>query len=837
MNETGLPAFRTTLVARQEEARLIRRRLIGDAGRLVTITGPGGVGKTRLAAAVAVEAASDFPDGVRFVALESATNGHGLVLAIARALRVAHGASDDLLREVQLFLADRRMLLVLDNFERLIPSAGIVEHLLDAAPGLSVLVTSREALNLQDEWRVPLSGLASPQGNRELTGSPAAALFIERVRQLRPDFDPAPEADAIRRICWTLDGLPLGLELAASWANTLSLQEIADELERDLDSLAARTRNVPPRHRQLRTVFEHSWRTLDADQQVAFRALGVMPGSFSAAALPAVGVDREALAALADKSLVQRRADGRFELPGVLRQYAAEALADAGEADARRAQHGAYYLAFLARHAGAPRDGNETGAIDAVDAELHNVLAAWDWGVRSGRLRDWPLAPFALHRFYQFRSRYLEAATLIDETLGHLSTRGDVSAADAPILHSLHVVAAWLALRRGRLASAHHHLDTARELEEALGVAPQRGTEFGTDPWLALGFLALTEGRYDDAETAGVAARAAADGADDGPNAMMALHILGSAAMARGALDQAAACAGAGLQLALDLGQDWFRGYLLQLSAAIAQERGDDRLAAAHFEEMYEIRERYHDREGMALALTGRGELARRRDAPDEAEQHLRRSLALYHDLGDRGGLARTLCGLGRTATARGDLRAAAERFRRALETALDIASEPLAAEVLAAMGDALLAPANPEAATELFAFLETHAASPEPLRAWAAHEREVASTALPSRLAREATRRGRHRSFAEITDAARQAAQRAAGAPTPPASVPGPLTRREMEILELMARGLSNPRIAQELGVSAGTIKWHAAQIFAKLEVPGRTAAAARARELGLLA
>lgn len=428
----NLPAQTTAFVGRSAELAEIGRLLADPACRLLTLVGPGGIGKTRLAIQAAGASGSSYADGICFVPL-AVVGSPGMVapaVAAGLGLVLSEARSSDLPAEsirVQLldYLRGRELLLVLDNFEHLIgrgdgqaDAIDLVAEMMASAPRVRLLATSRERLNVHGEWQFHVHGMAypglahaaagggdrraAPQGPAEEDGTlasySAVQLFVQNARRVDPGFVPT-EAGlvAIAAICRTVDGVPLAIELASTWTRLLSCAEIASEIERSLDFLAASERGLPERHRSLAAVFEHSWRLLDEEERRVFAALAVFRGGFTRdAAARVAGATLATLSSLSDKSLLHRSAAGldpagtRYDLHEVLKQYAAGKLAEMPDAAGEvRAQHAAYYGDLLARLESEFKGPGQLAAVARLQIEEANVRTAWDWLIENnpGELR------------------------------------------------------------------------------------------------------------------------------------------------------------------------------------------------------------------------------------------------------------------------------------------------------------------------------------------------------------------------------------------------------------------------------------------------------------------
>ncbi len=388
---TNLRPRGTSFLGRREELHALEATVARPGRRLVTLTGAGGIGKSRLAMQLVVEQleAAAFEDGVFFVALEDLVDDGAVPHAVAEAVGLTLPAQGSARDVVVGALAPLHALLVLDNLEHLPAAAGFVAELLARAPRLRLLATSRHPLRLEEEWIVPLRGLPSPAddaGDDALYASPAVELFSQRARRVAPAFALTPrEAREVAGIARMTGGSPLALELASGWVGVMPVREIAAEIRRDLDFLTTPTRNVPERHRSLRAVFEHSWRLLDPREQACLRRLSVFRGGFRREGARRVAdADLGILASLMAKSLLIRAPDDRFGRHPLIQRFTEEALArHPEEREHVRARHAAHVLA-LAEEAQQHLDGLDGGRwLERMEAEHANLRAALAWAEAS----------------------------------------------------------------------------------------------------------------------------------------------------------------------------------------------------------------------------------------------------------------------------------------------------------------------------------------------------------------------------------------------------------------------------------------------------------------------
>ena len=442
----GLPLEASVLIGRLTELREIEDRLQGGSIRLLTLLGPGGIGKTRLALRVASDLSGNFADGVFFADLQAARDAASVLVAIARAVGLPDASEGLQLDELVAHLADRHCLVVLDNFEQVTAAAATISRLLDECPELKLLVTSREPLNVRGEHRFPVPPLTLPEAARRMDSADgliayeAIQLFVDRARAIRPDFQLTDEnAAAVAEICLRLDGLPLAIELATAWIGALSPDSLRERLGNRLKLLRGGARDLPERQQTLRATIDWSYELLDPQEQRLFELLSTFAGS-RVEAIESVtnslngrldGVNPlDGLASLVDKSLVRQvdSPDGqpRFVMLETIREYAAERLADVADfrAAVRRA-HAEYFAALLRTH-----DRDLTGPAGAATrvalaAEAENLRVCWNYWVAErdfGRLNG---LVDGLWAFYESQGWYRAAVGLASDLLNVLASTAD----------------------------------------------------------------------------------------------------------------------------------------------------------------------------------------------------------------------------------------------------------------------------------------------------------------------------------------------------------------------------------------------------------------------------
>jgi predicted ATPase/DNA-binding CsgD family transcriptional regulator len=377
-----LPIPPTPFVGRQRELAQVVDLLTAPETRLVSIVGTGGIGKTRLALAAAARWQQRTPIPVHFVALENVPRADGVVPAVAEAIGFQFGGTLDLRQQLIFGLRQRELLLVVDNCEHLLEAAPLFADILAVAPGLRLLATSRERLNLRGETVLALAGLDYPSDDQPAQDGAAVQFFLTAARRLRPDFTPTDEdLRHISLLCRWVEGMPLALELAAGWVDTLSLAQLVDEVRASLSLLTSAARDAPDRHRSMEAVFAQSWSRLTTSEQTAFKKLAVFRGGFDRdAAEQVAGASLDVLKQLVSKSLVTPTPDGRFKLHELLRQFAEEKR-QADPDDDRRTlyAHCHYYAARLEQYDTLIKADMSTlgRCMTETYRDFDNVLAGW----------------------------------------------------------------------------------------------------------------------------------------------------------------------------------------------------------------------------------------------------------------------------------------------------------------------------------------------------------------------------------------------------------------------------------------------------------------------------
>ncbi len=457
-----LPPDLTEFLGRESEIERISELM--ETNRLITVVGPGGVGKTRLVTNIARHRAARFTHGVYYAPLESLSAASQIPAALADALGLSHDNHPAPETQVVNFIAAKNLLLVVDNFEHLLDGADLLAEILSRAPEATLLVSSRVRLGLYGEAVFELRGL-STKGTRDSDArarhGDAVRLFISSARRAGARVPTTDDSLAqVERICEYLDGLPLAIELAAAWTKLITVPEIAGRVASDIDFLTASWRNVPERHRSVRAVCDHSWQLLGNAERRAARALSVFRGPIRPEAARRVAVaDLDTLSELVDKSIAHGDPIQGLEIHGILRQYAAEKLAEDGDELARVSErHSAYFAAFLRDQEAALLAGEGTRALRHIAVELDNIRAAWRWALERGAIDRVEQCIDGLYRFHDIRSRFRDGEELFAEAVERLAAAETALPRVRPTLLRI----------RARQAMFRHRLGQSRDAERML---------------------------------------------------------------------------------------------------------------------------------------------------------------------------------------------------------------------------------------------------------------------------------------------------------------------------------------------------------------------------------
>jgi predicted ATPase/DNA-binding CsgD family transcriptional regulator len=822
--------------------------------RLVTLTGPGGTGKTRLGLQVAAELSDLFSDGVYFVNLAPISDAEFVVPTIAQTLGIREVADQSLLDRVKEELRQKQMLLLLDNFEQVMGSALQVTNLLGACPKLKLVATSREVLHVRAEHEFAVSPLALPDLTHlpelvELSRYAAVTLFIERAQVVRPDLQvTTANARAIAEICIHLDGLPLAIELAASRIKLLPPQALLARLGHRLEVLTSKAQDVPARQQTLRNTIAWSYQLLNAQEQRLFRRLSAFVGGCTLEAIEAVcaaldksngaGQVLDGVASLIDKSLLQQTEqegeEPRLVMLETIREYGLEVLAANGEVEILRQAHALYYVTLAEKAEPELVGPQQVTWLERLEREHDNLRAAMQWsleqagGDEAGQRKETALRlGVALQRFWEVRGHWSEERSFLERALAGskgVAVRVQVKALKA---------AAHLAYVQGDTyraeALSEECLARCREIGDTAGIALSLRL---------LGLIAWMRGNFVVAYSRTEEALALFRAVGDKEGIAWSLHNLAGIVSEQGEYAGAISLREEALALFRELGNIVGIAFsLIGLANLLFISQGDPAKVQALLEEGLALCRQVGHKNGTAWALGLLGEVFLQQGDTVKARTLLGEDVALSREIGNRD-IVWELIVLGRVAALEGDYTEARTLYEESLAIGRELVDNLSIAFSLEGLADVVVAQEDPVWAAQLWGTAEAlreSMAAPIPPVYRAAYDRSVASAhaQLGEKAFAAAWAEGR-----AMTPEQALAAQGKTMIPTPmparPASIipaespthPAGLTPREVEVLRLLAMGLTDAQIAEELVLSLHTVHAHLRAIYSKLGVTSRSAA-----------
>jgi predicted ATPase/DNA-binding CsgD family transcriptional regulator len=826
-----LPRALTTLIGRERELDDLVALLRRDDVRIVTVSGPGGTGKTRLALEVARVLEAEL-DSVVFVALANLLDASAVLPAIAQSLGLHDEPGTPLIAVLERELVGNRVLLTLDNMEHVTEAGPEIAALLGNTHSVKVLVTSRAVLHVRGEHEfaldpLPIPNVNQPGAHSELERNPAVALFVERAQAIKSDFQLTREnGAAVAEVCARLDGLPLAIELAAARIRLLSPAAMVPRLSNSLQLLTGGARDLPTRQQTLRSAIAWSVDLLDDEERILFRRLAVFARGCTLEAAESIASGEEpsgsapdlhttipadsvapllsvldGISGLVEHSLLRQvergDAEPRFEMLGTIREFAGAVLADSGEHATYRDRHLTYFRELAEHGRDELASHQQAEWIARFDSELDNLRAAMAWAIERGDAISAQAIAGALPRYWEIRGNLTEGRAWTDRAL---AASGDHSRERATAL----IGAATLARRQGEYAHAislyEEALAIARELADGSTVASVLNN---------LGVVAQDQGDYERALQLGEEALGLFRDAGDQVRIAAALNNLGIVARRRGDPERAAALFEESHAIWKDLGDQLRIALALNNLGVAAFEAGDLQRAASCYEDALVVWRERDDRTGAALSLHNLAEVLRDQGDLARATSLWEESLSLRAEQGNVAGFAESLSGLAVIALRSGMLERAVELLG--------------AAEGMQTRIGYQLPPKERDQQERATATLRSRLDAQAFETAWAAGQELTLDEAVVY-----------VRSSAEEAVAAASAA--AAREADKSAAATAGLTRRELEVLRLVADGMSDKEIGEALFISHRTAMTHVLNILNKLGVNSRTAAASHALRQGLI-
>lgn len=832
----NFPVSLTALIGREQACMAASDMLLRSEIRVLTLTGTGGVGKTRLALAVAANLPDIFIDGIYFVPLSSISDPDLVIPAVAQILSITEPGDVPLFTSLKRFLSEKRMVLLLDNFEQVIAAAPLLSELLLACPQIKILMTSRAVLRIQGEYEfvvppLPLPDLDHLPTIEDLTRLPVITLFMQRAQAVKPGFQMTEtNAHDIAAICVRLDGLPLAIELAATRIKLLPPRALLLRLEHRLQILTGGRADMPARHQTLRDTIAWSYDLLDEQEQRLFRHLSVFTGGCSLVAIEAICAALgdiaipvlDGVTSLLDKSLVLQAERGddepRLSLLETVREYGVERMITHEERTRTCDAHAHYYLE-LAEEADQASYGPEVALwLDRQELENDNFRAALRWVLEQKALELALRLVRAMAHFWFLRGYLREGLHWI--TLALEGSEGVAAAVRAKAFYSAGVFAGLLNDYDRSEGFCHQSLKLCQELDDA------RGQVFAL--WM-LGRIAVERNDYVAARVLGERALSVAQKAEDVWGSALSFHCLGTAAFYQGEYERAQLMLGDCLQSFKKANDPYFIAEAYRRLADVFFAQGDDALTEQFIGECLALVQRMGTKWGIAWGLSILGQVALHHGEYAQARALLEECLAIHKEVWDQKGIAQATALLAKVAAAQQDYVAARALYKECLEVALKVGDKWFIAAHLEGLGETVANRGEDAWATRLWGAAEKlrqEIGAPMPQVARANYERMVAKVRANL---------GESRFNVLLAEGKEMSPQQALVSQSPLPVMQQEsltsletvvLTRRELEVLRLMAHGLTNAQIAEQLGISHATVNAYLRSIYSKMSVSSRTAA-----------
>lgn len=691
---SNLPLQITPLVGRDAELTAMEKLFTDPQCRLLTLTGMGGIGKTRLAIVFAERQRSSFQGCVFYIPLTPINSPEAIVPVMADAVGFTFSGPTNPKEQLLNYLASQlsqSVLFVLDNLEHLLfqPAIeektgviGLISELLHRSPNMKVLATSRERLNLQGEWTYELYGLSVPPTgfSGRLDDYSAAAMFVQCARRAMVDFEVTEaEQNAVIHICQMLDGIPLAIELAAAWVGVLSCQEIAQEIDTNIDFLTTSMRDIPERHRSIRASFEHSWKLLSGEEQDVLRKLSVFQGGFDRKAAEQIaGASLMLLASLVSKSLVRRTESGRYDLHEVIRQFASSYLKRDPQSCETYECHCEFYLNYTQAREKQLKSALQQDALRELTGEIDNIRAAWTWAIENDKYEELGRAARAFGWYYEVAGLYSEGIEQLELLAQAVRARPPEDTVCQRILGVTLIQQAVLYFRKGEFQHARYLYEESIQILRLIG-----DPSLLADAHVFLGVLLHLNGEFERSMANINEGLAYARAGNDKFFEAYAIYNLGYIASLMGRFEEGYEQMLVGLDMWRAVGDPHYIALGLNFLVTTLIELGRHEEAKAFMQESIALCEQTKNRWGLGTAYRHMGLATMSAGQFAEAQIHFHKCLEIYSDYTVGYDIALSLTYLGEAMMMAGDLCGSREIVLDGLRAAAEASITPIIMEAL----------------------------------------------------------------------------------------------------------------------------------------------------------
>ncbi len=857
----NIPAHLTPLIGREQEVASVRSLLQSPEIRLLTLTGTGGVGKTRLGQQVATDVQMLFADGVYFVPLAFISEPALVVPTIAQALGLKEAGDRFLSDLLKAFLQEKNLLLLLDNFEQVVEAGAVLAELLMDCPRLKMLVTSRAVLHVGGEHEFPVPPLALPDLNRlpeteNLPRYAAVALFLQRARTIKPDFQLTnTNAREIAEICARLDGLPLAIELSVARLKLLTPRALLARLEHRLEVLNSGARDLPARQRMLWNTITWSYDLLDADEQHLFRQLSVFVGGCTLEAVEEVCASvgklmlpvLDGIASLVDKSMLQTEQEDdelRLRMLETIHEYARERLKTSGEMEVARQAHAMYYLTLAEKVEPYLIGTEQKKWLARLEQDHENLRTALDWLMQhgDGGVEKALRLSTALWRFWQAHGHLSEGCNTLERLLRESAKIKSIpTSLRARAMNAVGMLMGLQGNYRQAEAFCEEALAIFRANDDKRGIATSLNI---------LGQISGWKSNYGRASSLTEEALALFREVDDKWGIASSLDVLATMALNQGEYVKAYVCADEGLALSKTIGDAGGTAHALWLLATVIFFKGDHAKAHLLLTQSLELSRQIDEKRSLADALVLLGYVAFFQGGYDAMRPSLEEGLALHREVGDQRGIALGLYGLGWVALGQGNYAAARSLYEESLTIMRQLGHQWFVALCLEGLAGVVAVQGKPAWAVRLCGVAESirtaiGAVMPPTARVIYEQTMAAARAQLSEKAVTEILTEGRMMTIEQVLMGGQS---EALTEPFPPISqpplsqtklagiYPDGLTAREVEVLRLVAQGLTDGQIGKQLVISPRTVNTHLTSIYGKIGASSRSTATRYAIEQNLI-